>query len=358
LTLFKEVDAKIYTPEKELFRLIQQAEDMPTLSKQGPWKSTRALPPADVVTDPFDASNLARRQLYSQIILKLQSMIGSLEEKNHVVTMANVTLDKQLARIEDVFPHVQDEFSDEAKYGNPNHWAYPENRVGNNHTNGSGNAIGSNSRAAQAERSRREGAATISAAAQALADEAAARSDARKQAVQAKKNFKAQQQQQQQQQQYQGADAKGEGHKKASGNSKARKPLPDSIPASSEAAASGNPSKRRKIEKPTTKPAIVAPASVLSVESSQATAVSLPVDPRATGDDSDSGKLGGQAQGATYSVLHSLQPSAILAEADQALNSGKEASKKRKTTAASCRSKSKYVSLNIVWSILHESFVV
>ncbi|KAF9870515.1 phd finger domain protein [Colletotrichum karsti] len=207
-TLLKEVDAKIFAPEDALFQLVDAAMNAPPPqprllndasssvapasapmsaqnSSSGVPVGAIAPPPApstdgSYATSIYDPSNLPRRQLFRQTAIKIQEMLGSLEEKNHVISTANDALQKQLARIDDVWPHVETEFSDEAKWGSNTHWAYPENR-----------AV---SKAAHAERSRREGAAAISAAAQQLAEEAAARSDARKQAVQAKKNQKTQHQ--------------------------------------------------------------------------------------------------------------------------------------------------------------------
>lgn len=196
-TLLKEVDAKLFTPEEQLFQLANAAVNAPlpetrpsaeTSSSVAPastpmstQNSTAGAPPNAPSADDsivasssvFEPSNYPRRQLFRQTAYKIQEMLVSLEEKNHVLSTANDALQRQLARIEDVWPHLEHEFSDEAKWGSTTHWAYPENRSGKH-----------------PERARRDGAAAISAAAQALADEAAARSDARKQAVQAKKGLK------------------------------------------------------------------------------------------------------------------------------------------------------------------------
>ncbi|KAM0353670.1 hypothetical protein ACHAPU_001683 [Fusarium lateritium] len=198
-TLLKEVDAKLFTPEDQLFRLVEAATKAPVsearpnneassaidtgsapMSAQNSSAGTalnnsiQNVPSVDESSRDlvFDPSNLPRRHLFRQTALKIQEMLVSLEEKNHVISTANEALEAQLTRIEDVWPHLENEFSDEAKWGSTTHWAYPENRF---------------SKASQVDRTRRDGAAAISAAAQALADEAAARSDARKQAVQAKK---------------------------------------------------------------------------------------------------------------------------------------------------------------------------
>ncbi|OAA43757.1 p33ING1b (ING1) protein [Metarhizium rileyi] len=267
-TLLKEVDAKIFSPEDQLFQLVAAIANSPwseprtkndtsataTLPGSAPMStqnssSGMAPKPARASSAPsldeagaappnsvFDASNIPRRQLFRQTAFKIQEMLVSLEEKNHVLSTANEALQRQLARVEDVWPYLENEFSDEAKWGSTTHWAYPDNRTG--------------SKVSHAERARRDGAAAISAAAQALAEEAAARSDARKQAVQAKRSLKTQ---------HQDSDAddlearQKEPAKKTTG--KSRKTVvadPNGtavgIPASS---TNGNPpQKRRKVEKP------------------------------------------------------------------------------------------------------------
>ncbi|KAL7958262.1 hypothetical protein V8C34DRAFT_153317 [Trichoderma compactum] len=201
-TLLKEVDAKIFAPQEQLFKLVASARTfaIPEALASNDASSTTALSSApanaqassngiafkqhhqpvisteDTNGGVFDPSNLHRRQLFRQTAIKIQEMLVSLEEKNHVISTANEALQRQLARAEDVWPYLENEFSDEAKWGSTTHWAYPENRNGKS--------------SQAAERSRRDGAAVISAAAQALAEQAAARSDARKQAVQAKKSQK------------------------------------------------------------------------------------------------------------------------------------------------------------------------
>ncbi|ENH61260.1 Transcriptional regulatory protein PHO23 [Fusarium oxysporum f. sp. cubense race 1] len=183
-TLLKEVDAKLFTPEDQRPNNEASSANAPGSAPMSAQNSSsgiafnnsvQSVPSVDESNRDavFDPSNLPRRHLFRQTALKIQEMLVSLEEKNHVISTANEALQAQLTRIEDVWPHLEGEFSDEAKWGSTTHWAYPENRF---------------SKASHVDRTRRDGAAAISAAAQALADEAAARSDARKQAVQAKKN--------------------------------------------------------------------------------------------------------------------------------------------------------------------------
>ncbi|KAI0601692.1 hypothetical protein F4775DRAFT_348796 [Biscogniauxia sp. FL1348] len=260
-TLLKEVDAKIFAPEEALFELVDAALKSNPPEPRNPNDASSSIAPASTpmsaqnssngfapggnpagsTDDPysstvFDPNNLPRRQLFRSTAYKIQEMLVSLEEKNHVITTANEALSKHLARINDVWPHLESEFSDEAKWGSTTHWAYPENRA---------------NRANQAERSRRDGAATITAAAQQLAEEAAARSDARKQAMNAKKGLK---------NHHQDSDLddhdnkqKGESTKKTHNNSKARKGAEAAAPVglgiTTGTSANGNPpSKRRKVE--------------------------------------------------------------------------------------------------------------
>ncbi|KAK1761052.1 transcriptional regulatory protein PHO23 [Echria macrotheca] len=232
-TLLKEVDAKVFAPEASLFQLLEAALNTPVpdparsvndaaTPASGPLSAhnsshggthnagttVAASVDGSVHTGVFDPGNLHRRQLFRQTALQIQEMLVSLEEKNHVLSTANDALQKQLGRIEEIWPHLEDTFSDEAKWGSTTHWAYVENRP-------------SKTSNAQAERSRREGAATLSAAAQQLAEEAAARSTDRKQALAAKKNSRAQATEGDPEAKQQ------EPSKKSHGNGKSRKPPAD-----------------------------------------------------------------------------------------------------------------------------------
>ena len=265
-TLLKEVDAKIFAPEEALFQLVEAAlasEPVDRTHSRGGGDGSHSAAPASAAISAqssvngvssnghppsgpaadevahaaaFDPGNLHRRQLFRQTAFKIQEMLVSLEEKNHVISTANEALQKELGRIEHIWPALEAEFSEEAKWGSTTHWAYLENRI----------AKANNT---QAERSRREGAATLSAAAQQLAEEAAARSSDRKQALAAKKSAK-----------HQAAEAEADGKlqepsKKTQGSSKSRKAPPESAgpvglgisPATPP--VNGNPApKRRKVE--------------------------------------------------------------------------------------------------------------
>jgi len=163
----------------------------------------------------------------------MQNILVSLDEKNHVISTAVEALNKQLARIDDCFPYVELEVSEEARYGSVTHWAYPENRAAKQASGGG---------------SRRDIAAanTLTAAAQQLVDEAAARSDARKQALLARKSNK-------HQTESEFDDPHKEPSKKLHGNSKIRKAVDASLGVghglTNGAGTNGNPPKRRKVEK-------------------------------------------------------------------------------------------------------------
>ncbi|KAI5462255.1 hypothetical protein BGZ63DRAFT_413655 [Mariannaea sp. PMI_226] len=269
-TLLKEVDAKLSAPEGELFRLVDAAIKAPLpeprpnnetssntvpgsapMSAQNstggtaPGNGSQAGPSVDESQSHkdlvFDPSNLPRRHLYRQTAIKIQEMLVSLEEKNHVISTANETLRAQLARIDDVWPYLENEFSDETKWGSSTHWAYPENRIG---------------RSAQADRARRDGAAAISAAAQVLAEEAAARSDARKQAVQAKKNSRNQTTtHHHQESDFDDHDSRSKNEGKKTQGTKSRKTTETNnvglgITTAASTNSSNPPQKRRKVEKP------------------------------------------------------------------------------------------------------------
>lgn len=264
-TLLKEVDAKIFAPEQDLIRLVDAAlntplerrhgpDSQPTIgststptSTQGsingsqtneqvkPVTSAQASGSAesyDQAVTAFDPLNVHRRQIFQHCAFTMQNMLVSLDEKNHVISTAAEALNKQIARIDDCFTHIELEISDEARYGSLTHWAYPENRTARSGGRRDGSSVNH-----------------LSAAAQHLVDEAAARSDARKQALLAKKSNRA------------FAESDFDDHldgrhrestKKLHGNSKIRKAADASLVGlgiTNGAGPHGNAPKRRKVEK-------------------------------------------------------------------------------------------------------------
>ncbi|CZR58023.1 related to p33ING1b (ING1) protein [Phialocephala subalpina] len=251
-TLLKEVDAKIFAPEEELGKLIDAVLNSPPKRPQAV-ETHHALGPTSTpmsaqgslngsvinghagsansvleTGDVYDQSNVPRRQLYQHAAYTMSNMLVSLDEKNHVISTAAEALSKQLARIDDCFPYIELEISEEARYGSTTHWAYPENRVPKT------GAV-----------SRREIAAAnnLSAAAQHLVDEAAARSDARKQALAAKKGKN-----QHADSDFDDQDSRQK-DKKLHGNSKVRKAADTGVGLgiTNGATTNGNPPKRQKV---------------------------------------------------------------------------------------------------------------
>lgn len=260
-TLLKEVDAKIFGPEEDLGMLVNAALNTPlaerrpqvdTQHNHGPSSTAMSAQgstngsivnghPASVASVPdvemaYDAANIPRRQVFQHCAFTMQNMLVSLDEKNHVISTAAEALSKQLARIDDCFPYIELEISEEARYGSTTHWAYPENRLG---------------KSAATNSSRRDVAPvnTLSAAAQAVADEAAQRSETRKQALlEKKKNHNKTH-----------AESDFDDHhenrpkeKKVHGNSKVRKaaePSSIGLGITNGATTNGHAPKRRKVEK-------------------------------------------------------------------------------------------------------------
>ncbi|KAK4167430.1 putative transcriptional regulatory protein [Cladorrhinum sp. PSN259] len=243
-TLLKEVDAKIFQHEGKLFEKLRDALDTPpsvdTTSSRLHDASNSVVPgstPMSVQASSVGApTDLApRRQLFLETGWKLQEMMVSLEEKNHVLLAANDALEKQMRRIDEIWPRLESEFSDEAKWGSTTHWAYVDNRQAQQQAKTN----------EKAERSRREAVATLSAAAQHLAEEAAARSNDRKQAIAAKKSNKTQVAEPD-------GDKSGEPTKKTQG-AKSRKAAaeaaaPVGLGITTGAPAAPAPVKRRKVE--------------------------------------------------------------------------------------------------------------
>jgi hypothetical protein len=259
-TLLKEVDAKIFAPEEALGQLVQQALNAPLMERRqqptqlqigGPKSASttgtsstngsilngrngsiaNVADTTDTVLSVYDSENIPRRQLFRQCVVTMSEMLISLDEKNHVISTATEALNKQLMRLDEVLPFVEGEMSEEARYGSATHWAYPENRV-----NKPSERPGRIAPSSQVTREM-----------QAHADEAAARSDARKQAMLAKKSRN------------NAVESDFDDHheknrdKKPHGNTKKGRPADSSAPGLGVAnggVANGNPAaKRRKVEK-------------------------------------------------------------------------------------------------------------
>ena len=204
-TMLKEVDAKICGPEDLLKQLVNAALKAPVPPRKGyamnldhnSHNATRTNPSAAGSTtgaighgvplqgetasqaaQPVDIMEYSRRQLFLQLRMVAGDMLATLDEKNHVMSAATDALDKQLKRCESSYPHINDEISEEARLGNPHHWAYMDKTAEKKGTTAG-------------ERTRRDAAvANGLAASVAMSQEgelAALRSEARREAVAARK---------------------------------------------------------------------------------------------------------------------------------------------------------------------------
>jgi hypothetical protein len=54
----------------------------------------------------------------------LSDLMMTADEKNHVISNANEELDRQVIRLDTVFPYIAGEISEEARLGSLTHWAY------------------------------------------------------------------------------------------------------------------------------------------------------------------------------------------------------------------------------------------
>jgi hypothetical protein len=127
--------------------------------------------------DSTETADRERQQLFYQLSYNIATMAPVLDEKIAVLSTANQTLARQLERMESSYVHIPEEVSDEARLGNPKHWAYVTDKE---------------TKKTVPERTRREAGAHALAAAAAAAvaaeGEIASRSEARREAVAARKN--------------------------------------------------------------------------------------------------------------------------------------------------------------------------
>ena len=166
-SLLKEVDAKAWQPEEALQTLLTQCvANQPVL----PTISSAAVPTASVTGEtsihstansvvgaPIEAASqysaqstastvVQRRHQFAALRHNLMQIMVTMDEKNHVINNANDELSRHIRRLDNVWPHIADEISEEARLGSLKHWAYTETNP--------------TKKAAAASSSRREAAAT------------------------------------------------------------------------------------------------------------------------------------------------------------------------------------------------------
>ena len=271
-TMLKEVDAKICGPEEVVKNLVNAALKAPLPPRKdlmshrnalhNSHSTTKAIPSTagsvsgvtalhghsedgsitqQEAPTPIDIAEYSRRQLFHQLRHVMGEQLAILDEKNHVMSTATDALEKQLKRCDSSYIHIDKEISEEARYGNINHWAYMDRTAEKKGTTAS-------------ERTRREAAIANGIVAAAVTtqegDFAALRSEARREAVAARK------------QRVQHVDSDFDDSrvvKKPIGHGKGRKaadlhPITNGaglgISTALPGAAVNPPNKRRKVEKP------------------------------------------------------------------------------------------------------------
>lgn len=204
-SMFKEVEAKIHDPERSLGAMFDEIGHMPIPTRaerhetsqsanavdsgigagvnggtmQDPavlWQQLSAIDPDTLA--PKEQADLKKRQAFCRLRMHIVNILPALEEKLVVLGGATSAKDKGLARMKNSYMHLDDEISEEARYGSLTHWAYAdkeEKKKGGAH-----------------ERQRREvvSANNLAAAAQHVhdADSIAAKSEARREAMLAKRS--------------------------------------------------------------------------------------------------------------------------------------------------------------------------
>ncbi|KAJ5388342.1 Zinc finger PHD-finger [Penicillium cosmopolitanum] len=174
-SLLKEVDAKAWALEENLLQLLKvTARPSPSNPNAHCWGVVREdFLPKDVTQPPETPDSQSRRLLFDRVRQSLSDLMMTADEKNHVISNANEELDRQIIRLDTVFPYIAGEISEEARLGSMTHWAYSNK---------------STAKAATNERPRREAVSQRQDIAYAIHEaEAASRSEARREAVQARR---------------------------------------------------------------------------------------------------------------------------------------------------------------------------
>lgn len=159
-SLLKEVDAKIWAPEEALHQLVEQCStskpqrqttDPVGNSTAGPTNDTDRVvesqtrtataanvenPQANSQSAAQDQKDLQRRHLFHVLRMTLLGMMPIMDEKNHVIDNANDDIERQIQRLENIFPHIELEVSDEARNGSRTHWAFSNSRASAKATEG------------------------------------------------------------------------------------------------------------------------------------------------------------------------------------------------------------------------------
>ena len=75
---------------------------------------------------PQDPKYTDHRILFQKMRHVMGATLAILDEKNHVMNTAMDALERQLRRCDSSYPYIEDEISEEARYGSLTHWAYTD----------------------------------------------------------------------------------------------------------------------------------------------------------------------------------------------------------------------------------------
>ena len=148
-SLLKEVDAKAWAPEEALQLLLTECSLSEPLKPSGSsvagsvagttgsagyqlesaGSAASAGAGREFLLTVDAAKDVQRRHLFQALRLKLMEMTPTMDEKNHVLNNANEDMDRQMQRLDKIYPYVEYELTEEARLGSLTHWAYSENRV-------------------------------------------------------------------------------------------------------------------------------------------------------------------------------------------------------------------------------------
>ncbi|KAE8144830.1 hypothetical protein BDV25DRAFT_165975 [Aspergillus avenaceus] len=230
-SLLKEVDAKAWALEDNLVQLLKTSSELQASPSSNPAPNNVGASQEDLLArgisqapDSQDSTN--RRIMLGRVRQTLQDLMMTADEKNHVISNANDELDRQLLRLDTIFPFIAGEISEEARLGSLTHWAYSNRNAVKTATN---------------ERPRREAASNKDLAHALQEAEAASRSEARREAVMARKQRRT------------NADGDFEDGRTGSRKGQSSKSRGAANDASAVGHAQGGgsgPTKRRKVERP------------------------------------------------------------------------------------------------------------
>lgn len=146
-SLLKEVDAKAWALEDNLQKLLEKClherQTRPDTSTTHTVAGSTVSAVGDAVlgsaadgangslldtasvysSASVDPDLLQKRRLYADLRNNLLQMIMPLDEKNHVINNANEELSRHTRRQDEIWPHIAEEISEEARLGSLRHWA-------------------------------------------------------------------------------------------------------------------------------------------------------------------------------------------------------------------------------------------